>query len=148
MAWLLCRLAAPALFGLVLAGCEPPPPPPPVELVEPVQAKPEFIVQTAGIQSIEIIVFDSFPIQVRVVATGYFPDGCTRVKSIEEVREGNHFKVTILTLRPAEAMCTMAIVKLQETFPLDVEGLKAGLYPVDVNGNSKTFRLRTDNVAP
>jgi inhibitor of cysteine peptidase len=146
VAWFLCRVAAPVLFGgLALAGCEPPPPPPPP--VEPVQARPEFIIYKAGIQSIEIVVFESFPVQVRVIVTGWLPDGCTRVKSIDEVREGNVFHVTILTIRPADAMCTMAVVKLQEAFPLDVEGLEAGLYTVDVNGNSKTFRLRTDNTA-
>ena len=147
MAWFLCRMAAPVLFGgLALAGCEPPPPPPPPP-VEPVQARPEFIIRKAGIQTIEIVVFESFPVQVRVIVTGWLPDGCTRVKSIDEVRQGNVFHVTILTTRPADALCTMAVVKLQEAFPLDIQGLEAGLYTVDVNGISKTFRLQTDNIA-
>ncbi len=140
--WFACRMVAAALFGgLALGACEPPPPEP--VAVEPVTARDEFIIRLAGIQSIEIVVLESFPVQVRVVVAGYLPDGCTTLKSIEEVREGNVFKVTILTSRPADAMCTQAIVRFHETFPLDIHGLKAGLYTLDVNGNSKTFRLRT-----
>ncbi len=151
-----CRMAALALFGsLALAACEPPAPQPPVAAQPdqpplaapppappPVAARDEFIIRLAGIQSIEIVVFESFPVQVRVVVAGYLSDGCTTLKPVEEVREGNVFRLTILSSRPTAAMCTQAIVRFHETFPLDVEGLKAGLYTVDVNGNSKTFRLR------
>ncbi|NJD75934.1 MAG: hypothetical protein FIB08_02385 [Candidatus Methanoperedens sp.] len=106
----------------------------------------KFIYGNATVESIEIIVLESFPVQIKVNASGYLPDGCTKIDEIVKGKEGDTFLVTIRTVRPADAFCTQAIVPFQEMISLDVYGLKAGIYNVVVNGIKATFELKTDNI--
>jgi inhibitor of cysteine peptidase len=99
----------------------------------------------AIVDEIDILILESFPVQVNVVARGNLPDGCTEIDEIISELEGQTFNVTITTARPADAMCTEALVPFEETFSLDVYGLPAGVYTVDVNGVTGTFELAVDN---
>ncbi len=106
----------------------------------------DYIYGTAVVESIEILVLESFPVQIHVGAKGYLPDGCTKIDRVEEKRDGNTFTVTITTKRPKDMMCTQAIVPYEEKVPLDVYGLKAGTYDVNVNGVTDSFELFIDNI--
>jgi len=55
--------------------------------------------------------------------------------------------VTIGTTRPADAVCATVLVDFEEVVPVDVLGLPAGTYTVDVNGVLATFTLTVDNTA-
>jgi hypothetical protein len=102
----------------------------------------------AVVEEIEILILESFPVQVNVVVRGYLPDGCTEIDEIQQERTGQTFQVTITTVRPADAVCTEAIVPFEQVIGLDVAGLEAGTYTVDVNGIADTFTLDVDNVMP
>ncbi|WP_052402892.1 protease inhibitor I42 family protein [Methanococcoides methylutens] len=108
----------------------------------------EYIIRDAMVDDIEIFMMESFPLQVSVGATGYLPDGCTVIdeENIEVTRDGNTFNVALKTKRPADAMCTQALVPFEVNIPLDVYGLEAGVYTVDVNGVTDTFEFTMDNV--
>lgn len=106
----------------------------------------EYTYGTAAVENIQIMILESFPVQVQVAVEGYFPDGCTDINEIKTEREGNTFNVSISTKRPKDAVCTEAIVPFAENVPLDVYGLEAGTYTVDVNGVTGTFELATDNI--
>ncbi|MCQ1536459.1 protease inhibitor I42 family protein [Methanosarcina sp. KYL-1] len=106
----------------------------------------EYTYGTANVENIQIMILESFPVQVKVVVEGYLPDGCTEIDKIETEREGNTFNVSISTKRPKDAICTQALRPFAITIPLDVYGLKAGTYTVDVNGVTGTFELATDNI--
>ncbi|NYT18762.1 MAG: protease inhibitor I42 family protein [Methanosarcinales archaeon] len=108
----------------------------------------EYIIGNAVVEDIEIFLMESFPLQVSVSATGYLPDGCTFIDedNIEVTRDGNIFDVALKTKRPADVMCTQAIVPFEVNIPLDVYGLEAGVYTVDVNGVTDTFEFTMDNV--
>ena len=106
----------------------------------------EFIYGTAVVENIEILTLESFPVQIHVIAKGYLPDGCTEIGDITKVRDGNTFTVTVETIRPADMMCTQAIVPYEKSIPLDVYGLKAGTYSVVVNSVSGSFELSMDNL--
>ena len=126
-------LAATAIpLLLLLAGCQHQP------------AAAQNIVRLASIQRIEIVVLDATPVQVRVVAHGYLPDGCTAVAGVEQRREEDVFHARVTTTRPAGALCTQQIVPFNETFPLDIAGLPAGTYSVEVNGKTGDFTLTGD----
>lgn len=105
----------------------------------------DYIYGKATVQSIDILQLESFPVQVNVVAAGYLPDGCTEIDGITEERNGNTFTVTLTTKRPADMMCTEAIVPFEKVISLDVYGLGAGTYDVDVNGINGSFTLQMDN---
>lgn len=146
------------LAGLVLTACAPPagpvPPNPTVATpaggrgpVAPAPASDEMITDLAAVASVEAFILESFPVQVNAIARGALPDGCTTIDEAMQERDGNVFTVTLTTARPADAMCTQAIVPFEEVIPLDVLGLPAGSYTVTVNGVSDTFELAVDNVA-
>lgn len=101
---------------------------------------------TANVENIQIMTLESFPVQVQVIAEGYLPDGCTEIDKMKTEREGNVFNINISTKRPTDAVCTQAIESFTETIPLDVQGLKAGNYTVNVNGVTGFFELAVDNV--
>jgi len=105
----------------------------------------DYIYGTAVVESTEILVLESFPVKIHVVAKGYLPDGCTGIDRVEAKRDGNTFTVTITTKRPKDMMCTQAIVPYEEKVPLDVFGLKAGTYDVNINTVTDSFKLSTDN---
>ena len=99
----------------------------------------------AAVDAIDILILESFPVQVRVLARGNLPDGCTEIDGVGQERVDRTFTVTITTARPADAICTQALVPFEETIPLDARDLPAGVYSVDVNGVQGTFELQTDN---
>lgn len=99
----------------------------------------------APVEEIEIVILESFPVQVHVIASGNLPDPCTEIYEINKEREGNTFIVTIKTFRPP-GLCIQVIAPFEEIIPLEVYGLPAGTYTVDVNGVQDTFDLKVDNM--
>ena len=139
-------------LSLVLVGCaratEAPPQGEPTSTTPSDAQEAKVITGTARVEAIEILILESFPVQVNVVARGNLPDGCTTIDRIEQERDESVFVITITTVRPAEQMCTEALVPFEEVISLDVAGLKAGTYTVDVNGVRDTFELTVDNRLP
>ncbi len=148
------RLLILPLFALlVLAGCggeEPAietPAPTNTAVSTPTTAPVGDISGTAVVDSIEILILESFPVQINVRVRGIVPDGCTNVDEITTTHTGSSFNVAITTLREAGQICTEAEVPFEELIPLDVVGLPAGTYTVNVNGIQGSFTLAVDNVA-
>lgn len=106
----------------------------------------EYTYGMANVESIDILTLESFPVQINVIAEGYLPDGCTEIDEIKNEREGNTFNINITTKRPKDAICTQAIESFRETIPLEVQGLRAGNYTVNVNGVTGSFELAVDNI--
>ncbi len=100
----------------------------------------------APVESVEVMILESFPLQVQLNVEGYMPDGCTEIDSTEVEQQGNHFEVTIRTVRPADMLCTEAIEPFEMNIPLDVYGLPAGEYTIDVNGVEDSFTFEQDNI--
>ncbi len=114
---------------------------------KPIEGTPGAIITgTAQIETIDLLILESFPVQIHAKVTGYLGDGCTTMGAITQTREDDTFFVTIPTERPAEAVCTQQLVGFEETIPLDVAGLPAGTYTVDINGTTETFTLDVDNI--
>jgi inhibitor of cysteine peptidase len=105
-----------------------------------------YIYSTATVETIQVITLESFPVKVQVEAKGYLPDSCTEIKQIQTQKEENSFNITISTKRPKDAICTQAIVPFNRTIPIDVLGLKAGNYTINVNGIKGSFELAVDNM--
>ncbi|MCB0193944.1 MAG: hypothetical protein KDJ65_18480 [Anaerolineae bacterium] len=109
----------------------------------------DVIYDEAPVETAEIAILESFPVQVNLTVSGSFPDGCTTIDQVTQRQQDNTFFVNIITTRPAEAMCTEAIVPFEETIALDVRGLKAGEYAVVVNEVvQNSFELTVDNAMP
>jgi hypothetical protein len=114
----------------------------------PEAAEAETIYGQANVDSIQVLILESFPVQVNVVARGEFSNGCTTIDEILTEMNDNTFEVTITTVSPGDVACTEALVPFDETIPLDVLGLSAGRYTVTVNGITGSFTLDIDNQSP
>ena len=97
-------------------------------------------ISLAQVDEIEIVISESFPVQVEVIARGNLSDPCTEIYQITQKKEGNTFFITIKTYRPPDP-CIQIIVPFEVKIPLNVYDLSAGTYVVDVNGVSDTFEL-------
>jgi inhibitor of cysteine peptidase len=102
----------------------------------------------AMVESVEVRILESMPVQVQVVVKGNLPDACTKIGDIAQAREGDSFDITIVSTRQADLVCAQVITPFEETIKLDVTGLKAGAYTVTVNGVTEMFELTADNVGP
>ena len=105
------------------------------------------IIRDAVVDEIEILELESFPLQVQIRALGNLRDACTEIGEVTTERVGNTFNVGIKTARPADAFCAQVLTPFDESISLDVLGLLAGVYTVDVNGVTDTFELTVDNIA-
>jgi inhibitor of cysteine peptidase len=100
----------------------------------------------ATVESIEILIAASFPVQVSAVLSGYLGDGCTKISGITARGPvANRFHIEITTERPPGALCTLALVPFEHNVPLDVYGLPKGVYEVVAGDISASFTLRQDN---
>jgi inhibitor of cysteine peptidase len=135
-----------ATFSL---GCAEPPAIPDNESVLIEENNSEYVYGDANVESIQILTLESFPVQISVITTGYLPDGCTAIneKTVSYDEKTKSFTVHITTIRPADAMCTEALVSFEESIALDVNGLEKGNYKVNVNGVTDEFELQMDNIA-
>jgi inhibitor of cysteine peptidase len=107
---------------------------------------PTPTVNASLVESVDILILESFPVQVHAVVRGNLPDGCTEIDEITQTRDDNQFELHIRTIRPTDTGCTLALAPFEEVVPLDVVGLKAGIYLVTVDGVTNSFELSTDNV--
>jgi len=101
-------------------------------------------ITTANVTEIDILILESFPVQVHVVARGYLPNPCTQIEEITQNREGNNFTITITT-KTSQGPCIQVLIPFEETIVLDVYGLPADTYNVNVNGIEDSFTLEVDN---
>jgi len=97
----------------------------------------------APVDEIDILILEIFPVQINVIASGNLPDPCTEISEVIKEREGDTFFITIKTYR-SPGFCIQVIAPFEEIIPLDVYGLTAGTYTVDVNGVQDTFDLEVD----
>jgi hypothetical protein len=100
----------------------------------------------ATVESVEVQILESFPVQVNVIAHGYLNDACTRLGEIIQRRVDNEFQFELYAARAPGDFCAQVISPFDQTLPLEVVGLPAGQYTVVVNGVSAEFELPVDNV--
>ncbi len=103
------------------------------------------LIQEAQILDVDVRVLESFPVQIHVGVTGVLADACTSFASAEVTRTDDTFVVTVYTTRPANRMCAQVVSQFTEVVSLDVAGLPAGTYAVEVNGVRSSFTLTMDN---
>jgi inhibitor of cysteine peptidase len=97
------------------------------------------------VESIDILILESFPVQVRAVLRGTTRDGCIVIDDVDATREGNAFELTIVSSRLDNARCSDERQPFEENVPLDVHGLPAGAYTVTTGELHATFELAVDN---
>ncbi len=100
----------------------------------------------AQIEAVDILQDDSFPVRVSVIARGRFQDACAAIDQIRQARRGGTFFIEIDSVQNSGDSCPEVSPVFEESIVLDVIGLPAGIYVVDVNGLQGTFKLQRDNI--
>lgn len=83
------------------------------------------------ITDVQVLIAESFPVQVMLQITGYQPDGCTFPVQVDHSVEGRTVTVDIYRVLPIDIMCAAVIVNYNET--LNLGSLPAGRYTFIVN---------------
>lgn len=103
----------------------------------------------ADVQSVEIQILESFPVQANAIARGQLPDaGCTTIAGVSQTRTGNTFTVTLTTKIDPQALCSQVITPFEYVIPLDVSSLLPAIYIVNVNGVEASFELPNTQPTP
>lgn len=102
----------------------------------------------AYVGTLDVLLMESFPLQASAHVQGNLPDGCTTITAATAERVDNQFTITLTTNRPADMMCTMALVPFEQNVPLDILGLPAGTYTVVAGEATAEFTLDMDNILP
>lgn len=103
---------------------------------------PDNSTKKADVQSVEIQILESYPLQVNAIARGILPDsGCTSITDVSQSRAGNVFTVVVLTKTNPQVVCAQMLTPFEQTIPLDVSSLIPGTYIVHVNGVEASFVL-------
>src|SRR5437667_53791 len=96
------RAAMVGVVALLLAACsqggggsQRPESPSPTQPVGSNTATPGMISGKAHVDKIELLMLESFPVQVSVTIKGNLPDSCTTIDRVDQQRNGNTFRVTI-----------------------------------------------------
>ena len=141
------------LFGLFVAACAPTttavPATPTNFAPVPATEKPSVpVTGVAVVQSVEIQIVETQPLQVNAILRGQLPDaGCTSIASVNQARDGNTFKISLITTTDPLALCAQALTPFEKVVSLDVRNLPAAQYTVDVSGITKTFELLTHDLS-
>ena len=98
------------------------------------------------VDNVDVSVLGPLPVQVSLAVSGNLSVPCVELLNPAVSREGNTFTVVLAesNLGPAES-CIAVLEPFETTVDLDVAGLPAGDYTVEVNGVSTEFTLDMDN---
>ena len=150
--WTALALAA---LLLVAVGCSAAPTATPVpprvgEALPPTSdpAAPDPAALDAIIDQVDIILKESYPVQVDLLIQGYLPDSCSVLDLLTQETVGDRIVVSVVTTRPADAICAQALVPFDITFALDLSGLTPGPYTIDVNGYEEVLMVDESMVGP
>ncbi len=118
------------LFILFLSACE----------FGEEKSRPVFV-DTVEIESNQA----TNPPQYFAVVSGHLPDACSEISHVDQNRRGQTIEIEITSSSPEGALCAQVLSPIEETIPLDVAGLPARQYTVDVNGTVTTLILMEDH---
>ena len=95
----------------------------------------------ADVKEIQIHATDTYPLQASVTVSGELPDSCTQIGKADQTVGGKTIYLKVTMDRPITAVCSEGVVPYEKSFPLDVKGLSAGKYTVNVNDVTSSLEI-------
>ena len=102
----------------------------------------------ATVESIQIMILESFPVQVNALVRGEISNNCTVIDGISAEMAEDQFEIKLAVKKQDTLPCTETAVPFEESVSLDVLGLDAGRYIVAADGITGSFTLDVDNRLP
>lgn len=139
------------LLALILVGCggqtsgsttisSPPTGAPTLIPATPTTDQAGVEIKPMPIDSFEVQIRESAPVQVAVLVNGTLSDGCTTFNAAKQTRNGSTIELEITVQRTKAAMCTQMLGIYRESIAL-VGDFPSGDYIVRVNGIEKAFKI-------
>jgi inhibitor of cysteine peptidase len=100
----------------------------------------DFDVTPLAVNTVEVRVLESFPVQVQAVIMGTLPTACSTVDSIAQRRDGNVVEITVMARTRREQFCILSLKGVTETVRLD-GAFPPGEYLLRANGVESRFRV-------
>lgn len=95
----------------------------------------------ALVDSVEILVLESYPPQYNAVVTGNYRNGCESRGEVTQLVTENTIEVAFGVESQGE-ICTMALVPFKESIMLETTDLMPGNYTLSVNGVTTQFNVQ------
>ncbi len=95
----------------------------------------------AQVQSVEIQVLQTDPIQVKAIINGSLTESCATLGEYQVQYASNTFQINLPMVIPADQDCIPVVTPFKTTILLDTSGVPAGTYTVIANGVSSVFIL-------
>lgn len=92
------------------------------------------------IETVDVLILESFPVQLHLQVTGYQSDGCEVPVVVTQRREGNEVFVEIYRELSAAMTCPAGTVPYEAKIPLE-GGFESGTYTIHVNDVIKTVTI-------
>ena len=87
------------------------------------------------ISSSDLLIMESFPVQVALHITGDLPTPCHRFQAeVAKPDAENRIEVTAYSLANPELMCAQVLQPFEESVPIPMDGAPDGTYSVWLNG--------------
>ena len=87
------------------------------------------------ISSSELLIMESFPVQISLHITGDLPTPCHRFQAeVAKPDAQNRIEVTVYSLANPELMCVQVLQPFEESVPISMDGAVDGTYSVWLNG--------------
>jgi hypothetical protein len=100
----------------------------------------EYRVEPVTIESVEVRIAESFPVQIFVEVTGYLPDPCWEPQEPSVEQDGNQFIIEIMAERKVDEVCPQVIENYEHTIALG--SMDPGSYVVRVNEVEQAFEVQ------
>jgi inhibitor of cysteine peptidase len=92
------------------------------------------------IENVDVLILESWPMQLHLQVTGYQPDGCEVPVIVEQRREGNEVFVDVYREMSAAMACPAVIQPYEAKIPLE-GGFESGTYTIHVNDFVKEITI-------
>lgn len=96
---------------------------------------------TFFVESIEVRILESDPVQVEALVRGQLADACTTIADATVEVQGQTFVITLQTTRPADKMCAQMLTPFEQIVPLGTPDPATGTYEVQAGDVVQSFTL-------
>jgi len=102
----------------------------------------DMVQVAAPIESVEVLIMESFPPQYSVVVVSGLPNSCITFGGYTLTRDGNTIRVEVINWKPAnpDVLCAQVYGIVETTILLGSDFEPGKIYTVDVNGKTKSFK--------
>lgn len=99
----------------------------------------ELVYSNGAIDSLDLLVMESFPPQFNAVVKGTLPDSCYEVYEINQQRVESRIIIDIRAVKPSDAVCEPIQKTFEELVSIHTDELTPGQYTVVAGSHQRTF---------